>query len=206
MPPIVLSQIQSLHVRAVQETGLKIRFGASDILTGPIVAILDDTAASPANTALLDISSGVISLQWAVIATLPFTADAFASGAISPKDSAVVRVALEENGQVTANGSGFAVEGTGQIAPGSVLSSASIPGHQNGVTAAGIGTTVKFAAALAAGDTVQCTFIPDACVLQLKLPRSLGGGTQSLNLTGGFLLVPVMTLERPDRTKRRRRS
>jgi hypothetical protein len=205
MPLIVLSQIQSLHVRTVQETGLKIRFADAEIQSGPIVGILDDTAASPANTALLDIGTGVISLQWALIATLPFLADAFASGAISPKDSAVVRLTLEENGEVTANGSGFAVEGTGQIAPGSVLSTATIQGHQNAVTAAGIGTTAKFAAALVAGDTVQCTFIPDGCVLQLKLPRSLGGGTQRLNLMGGFLLVPVMTLERPDRTKRRRR-
>jgi hypothetical protein len=134
-----------------------------------------------------------------VIATLPFMADAFVAGAILPTVSAPVRVTLDESGQVTSDGNGFDVLGTGTIAPGSILSGGSVPAHQNLVSAAAI------TAALAAGDTVRCTFVPRSSVVQVKLPRALGGGTQSLNLTGGFLLVPVMTLERRERTKRRRR-
>ena len=34
---------------------------------------------------MIDLAAGTIRLQWAVIATLPFTADAFASGAMRPK-------------------------------------------------------------------------------------------------------------------------
>jgi hypothetical protein len=199
MAQLMLLQIQSLHARSVQEAGLIVRIGGIAIETGPIVAILDGTAVSPANTALLDLDTGKIRLKWGVIATLPFMADAFASGAIAPAVSAPVQVTLDEHGHVLGDGNGFDVQGTGNIVPGSILSGASVPTHQNLVSAPGI------AASLAAGDTAICTFAPESSVVQVKLPRALGGGTQSLNLTGGFLLVPLMTLEPRERSKRRRR-
>ena len=57
MEPVVLVKIKSLHVRSRQETGLKIRFGKSDILTGPVAACLDDSAATPANSGMIDLAS-----------------------------------------------------------------------------------------------------------------------------------------------------
>jgi hypothetical protein len=205
MEPIVLVKIKSLHVRILQETGLNIRFGKSEIPTGPIAASLDDCAEVPANTGMIDLAAGTIRLQWAVIATLSFTADAFASGAIPPKDSAPIRVTLDESGQILDDGSGFSVKGTGQIGPGSVLSAATIPTHQNVALFVRIGSTVNFRIALAAGDPVPFAFVPDSSAVDLKLPKSLGGGTRHVNLVGGFVLAPLMTLDRPDRTKRTRR-
>ena len=100
MDPIVLLKIKSLHARASQETGLRLRQKGRDILTGPIVAHLDESAESPANMGMIDLATGTIQLDWAVIATLPFMADAFASGSISQKESASVRASFEESGQV----------------------------------------------------------------------------------------------------------
>jgi hypothetical protein len=205
MEPIVLLKIKSLHARSVQQDGLKIRYQGSDIRTGPIVAYLDDSAEMPANTGLIDLATGAIRLRWAVIATLPFLADAYAKGAIPQKDSAPVRAKLDECGQVSADGSGFNVKGTGEIDPGSVLSGGIIPDHQNPVLAVAAGGTAKIGAALKAGDAVRCTFVSESASLTIKLPKSLGGGTQHVNLAGGYLLVPVMTLERPTATKRSRR-
>jgi hypothetical protein len=205
MEPVVLLKIKALHARSFQETGLTIRYGGSDILTGPIVAHLDESAESPANTGMIDLATGTIRLQWAVIVTLPFTADAFAGGRITEKESAPVRARLDESGQVLDDGSGFAVSGTGQISPGSVLSAATIGAHQNVANAVATGRKAKFGHALAAGKVVRCAFVPESSAVEVTLPKSLGGGTQRLNLIGGFLLVPVMTLQRPDRTKRSRR-
>jgi hypothetical protein len=204
MDSVVLLKIESLNAGGVQQSGLIIQQAGVEIPTGPIVAVLDDSAAIPANTALLNVTSGAIRLRWAVIATFPFTANAFAQGAIAPKNSAPVRVTLDESGQLLDDASGFAVNGTGQIGPGSVLSAAKIPAHQNLVTFV-VGDSFNLGRAVLAGATLQCTFVPDFSIVQVKLPKSLGGGTQSLNLTGGFLLVPVLTLAQPDRTKRGRR-
>jgi hypothetical protein len=205
MEPIVLLKIKSLHARSLPETGLSIRYGGSDILTGPIVACLDECAEVPANMGMIDLATGAIRLQWAVIATLPFLADAFASGAISQKDSEPVRATLDEHGHVLDDGSGLDMKATGKISPGSVLSGAKIGSHQNLAKFVRIGRTVNFIAALAAGEAVRCAFVPEFSALEVKLPKSLGGRTQRLNLTGGFLLVPVMMLERPDRSKQSRR-
>jgi hypothetical protein len=205
MEPVVLLKIESLFARAVQETGLRIRHAGKDILTGPIVALLDDIAAPPANLGMIDLATGTIRLQWAVIATLPFMADAFASGAVPQKARGPVRATLDESGQLLEDGSGFDVNGTGQVSPGSFLSGASIPLHQNPVKGVGTGSVVKLGPALAAGQTVLCTFVPESSIMDVKLPKSLGGGTQRMNLTGGYLLVPVMTLERRARRKRSRR-
>ena len=121
------------------------------------------------------------------------------------KDSAPIRVTLDESGQILDDGSGFEVQGTGQIGAGSVLSAASIPDHQNVILFVQIGSRVNFKTALAAGNPVRFAFAPDTSAVQVKLPKTMGGGTQSLNLVGGFMLVPIMTLARPDRTKRTRR-
>jgi hypothetical protein len=50
MAQLKLVQIQSLHARSVQEAGLIVRIGGIALQTGPIVAILDDSAASSART------------------------------------------------------------------------------------------------------------------------------------------------------------
>jgi hypothetical protein len=205
MEPVVLVKIKSLHVRSRQETGLKIRLGKSDALTGPVAATLDDSAAAPANSGLIDLAAGTIRLQWVVIATLAFTADAFASGAIAQKDSDPVRVSLDESGQVFDDGTGFEVKGTGQIGPGSVLSAASIPEHQNVIRFIQVGSTTNFKKVLAAGNAVRFAFVPDSSAVKVKLPKALGGGTQNLNFVGGFIPVPLMTLARPNGTKRTRR-
>jgi hypothetical protein len=205
MDPIVLLKIKSLHARASEATGLTIRQKGREVFTGTIVAHLDDSAESPANMGMIDLATGSIQLHWAIIATLPFMADAFASGAISQKESALLRASLEESGQVLDDGSGFNVHGTGKIGPGSVLSSAKIVLHNNFVKILEYSRTVTLGSALAAGDVVRCAIVPDSSFLDIALPKSLGGGTHRLNLVGGFLLVPVMSLERPERTKRSRR-
>jgi hypothetical protein len=205
MEPIVLLKIKCLHVRSQQPEGMKIRHQGSEIQTGPIFAHLDESAHAPANTGVIDLATGTIRLRWAVIATLPFLVDAYAMGALSQNESAPVRVKLDESGHVSPDGSGFTVKGTGQIEPGSILSEATIPTHQNPIAAVGTGDTAQFGPALAAGDAVRCTFVSKSATLAVKLPKSLGGSTQRLNLVGGFLLVPIMTLERSAPAKRSRR-
>jgi hypothetical protein len=205
MESIVLLQITSLLARCLPESGLMIRQRGIEIMTGPIVASLDESAPIPANTGIVDLATGAIRLQWAVIATLPFLADAFASGTLSPKDSAPVRATFDESGRALDDGSGFDVKGKGRISPGSILSAATVPAHQNPFGFVGIDSLAKFGAALNAGNAVRCAFASGSAVVDLKLPKALGGGTQRLTLTGGFVLAPLLTLERPDRTKRSRR-
>ena len=205
MDSIVLLKIKSLHVRVSQENGLTLRPKGREINTGTIVACLDDSAASPANMGMIDLATGTIQLNWAVIVTLPFTADAFAIGLISQKESDLVRASFEESGQVLDDGSGFDVKGTGKISLGSVLSSAKIPLHNNVIDIRGDGRTRTLVSDLAAGKVLRCALVTESCYVDVALPKSLGGGTQRLNLVGGFLLVPVMILERPERTRRSRR-
>jgi hypothetical protein len=203
--PIVLFKIESLHARTVQETGLTIRQRGTEIVTGTIIAQLDDSAAFPTNLALVDLSTGAIQLRWGIIAALPFLADAFASGSLSPKDSSPVRATLDETGQVLDDGSGFQVKGTAQIKPGSLLSAAAITLHNNLVQIATEGRKSTSVSALASGAGVRCTLVPESSYLDVTLPKSMGGQSQRLNLVGGFRLVPVMTLASPQPTKRSRR-
>jgi hypothetical protein len=205
MDPIVLFKIGSLHARTVQEDGLKIRHRGREVSTGTIVAHLDDTAEIPANMGMVDLATGTIQLRWGVIAALPLLADAFASGSVAAKESAPVRATLEETGRVLEDGSAFDVKGTGRIGPGSLLSPARIMAHNNIVKILVDGRAATMRRALAAGNVVRCAFVPESSTLDLALPKSLGGGTQRLNLAGGFSLVPVMTLERPERARRSRR-
>jgi hypothetical protein len=205
MDPIVLLKIKSLHARTSPETGLKIRQRGREIAAGTIVAHLDDSAEVPANMGMIDLATGTIQLRWAVIATLPFMADAFASGSIPQKESSPLRASLEESGQVLDDGSGFNVQGTGKIAPGSVLGKSSIALHNNVVELLGNGGKATSIRALAAGEVVRCVLVPNSSYLDVALAKSLGGGTQRLNLVGRFLLAPVMILQRPEPTKRSRR-
>jgi hypothetical protein len=189
----LLLKIESLHARSVQEAGLKIRHRGREIHTGTIVATLDDSAAFPANVGMIDLDTGTIHLRWGIIAMLPFMADAFASGAISVKESKTFRVSFEEAGQVLEDGNGFDVQGTGQLCPGTLLSSADI-GFQNNLVRIHPEPRKKtLHALLSAGDSVRCALLPES-YLDITLPKSLGGGTQRLNLIGGFLLIPVLTL------------
>jgi hypothetical protein len=205
MDPIVLLKIKSLNARTSPETGLKIRPPGSEIRTVTIVAHLDDSAEVPANMGMIDLATGTIQLRWAVIAKLRFMADAFASGSRSQKESSPLRASLEESGQVLDDGTGFNVQGTGKIAPGSVLGKSTIALHNNAVKLVGDGRAVTSIRALAAGEVVRCALVPDSSYLDVALSKSLGGGTQRLNLVGRFLLVPVMILQRPEPTKRSRR-
>jgi hypothetical protein len=204
MDPIVLLKIGSLHARSVQETGLKIRRQGQDLFTGTIVACLDESAAFPANVGLINLATGTIQLRWAIIAALPFMADAFASGNVSLKESAPLRVSFEEAGQVQDDGCGFDVKGTGQIGPGSVLSSVTIPLQNNFFRICPEPRKKTLSSLLTAGDAVRCALAPES-FLDVVLPKALGGGTQRLNLVGGCLLTPVMTLgqlERPIKGRR----
>jgi hypothetical protein len=202
--PIVLFKITVLHARSVPETGLRVRQRGQEAITGTMVAILDDSAPFPANMGVVDLASGAITLRWAVIATFPYLADAFASGRIPPKDSGVVRVSLEESGQVLDDGTGFNVQGTGQVAPGSIFSQAKVDAHVNFVQFVdGSGPTLK--RAFTHGDPVRCVLVPDSCYLDITLPKALGGGSQRLSLVGGFTLLPLVTLRRTEGGRRGRR-
>jgi hypothetical protein len=193
MGPIVLMKIGSLHARSVQETGLKLRSRGREFFSGTVVATLDESAEFPANTGLIDLATGTIQLRWGIMVALPFMADAFASGSVSVKESAPLRVSFEEVGQVRKDGSGFDVEGTGQVCPGTMLSSVDIPLQNNLITILPEPRKKTLANALTAGDVIRCALVRES-YLDVVLPKSLGGGTQRLNLVGGFLLTPVMTL------------
>jgi hypothetical protein len=205
MSHTVLFKIESLHVRTVQDTGLKFQQQGQEFVTGTVVAHLDAGAASPANMGMVDLDTGAIELRWGIIAALPFLADAFASGQVEQKDSSPVRVSLEEAGRLLEDGSGFEVQGTGQVSPGSFLSSVKIPLHNNIVQVVANGRRLTFARALSGRSPVRCTFLPASSYLDVTLPKALGAGKQRLNLKRGFVIVPVMTLARTEPTKRSRR-
>jgi hypothetical protein len=205
MDQIVLLKIESLHARVVQEAGLKLRQKRREFFTGSIAAHLDEKADPPANLGLINLTTGAIHLRWAIIATLPVTADALAAGQVSQKESGPLRVSFDEVGQVLEDGAGFDATGGGQIAPGSLLSSANLESQHNLVrTIPDARKMVPLTRALASGKSVRCALIPES-YLDLTLPKSLGGGTQRLNLVGAFVLVPVMTLGGREGTKRTRR-
>lgn len=204
MDPIVLLRIGSLHARSVQETGLKIRRQGQEFYTGTIVACLDESAPFPANVGLVNLATGAIHLRWAVIAALPFMADAFASGSIAVKESAPLRVSFEEVGQIDKDGCSFDVKGTGEVCSGSLLSSADVTFQNNLVRIHPEPRKKTLSSILSGGDVVRCALAPES-YLDVALPKALGGGTQRLNLVGGFLLAPVMTfgkLERPIKGRR----
>jgi len=204
MGPIVLMKIGSLHARSVQEAGLKLRSRGREFSSGTVVATLDESAEFPANTGMIDLATGTIQLRWGIMVGLPFMADAFASGSVSLKESAPLRVSFEEVGKVREDGSGFDVKGTGQVCPGTMLSSVDIPLQNNLITILPEPRKKTLANALTAGDVIRCALVPES-FLDIVLPKSLGGGTQRLNLVGGFLLTPVMTLGQLQRPVRGRR-
>ncbi len=201
MAPIVLLRIEALHVRT--STGLKLSYKGRELPTGTIVAHLDGAAPFPANTGMLDVETRALRLNWAIIAALPAMAEAVAGGVLSPKESGPVKASFDEVGKVRDDDSGFDLKGKGQISPGSLLSGAKIPDHSNPGFIRPVSAKATLERTFAA-DVVQCAFESGA-YLDVALPKSLGGGTQRLNLVGGFQLVPVMTLARPERAKQSRR-
>lgn len=204
MDPTLLLKIESLHARSVQETGLKIRYRGREAHTGTVVATLDDSAPFPANVGLVNLATGTIQLRWAIVAMLPFMADASAAGEVPLKESAPLKVSFEEFGQIREDGCGFDVEGTGEVCPGSVLSPVAIPGQNNYIRVHTDPKKKTFGSLLTAGDTVRCALVAES-YLDVVLPKSLGGGTQRLNLVGGFLLTPVMTLGKLAKPVKKRR-
>ncbi len=206
MDSIVLFKLESLHARTVGDKGLTIRQRGHEISTGTIVAHLDHAAESLTNIALVDVATGAITLKWTVIAAMPTLADAFAAGSLTQKERSPVRVTLEESGHVFENGSGFAVKGAAQIHPGSFLSGARIDLHNNQMQITADGPKAPTGSLLASGSVVRCTLVPESSYVDITLSKSMGGGSHRLNLIGGFLLVPVMTLARSEQPKRGRRK
>jgi hypothetical protein len=205
MDQIVLLKIESLHARVVQQAGLKFRQKGRELYTGTISAYLDESAAPPANLGLINLTTGGIRLRWAIIATLPIMADASAAGEVPPKEGGLLRVTFDEDGEVPEGGHGFRATGGGEIAPGSLLSAARVLSQSNGFRKLpNKGKNPPIMNALASGMSVDCALIPES-TLDIALPRSLGGGTQCLNLVGGFTLVPIMTLGGKSAAKRSRR-
>jgi hypothetical protein len=202
MDQIVLVKIESLHARVVQEAGLELRQRGREFVTGTIAAHLDEKAEPPANLGLVNLTTRKIRLHWAIIATLPAMADASAAGQVPAKESGLVKVSFDEHGQFTKDGSGFDTAGGGEMAAGSVLSSAVIVSQPNGFSAIPAGLDII--RALGNDNTVRCALRQES-YLDLALPKSLGGGTQRLHLIGGFMLVPVMALGPRVEAKRARR-
>jgi len=205
MDPVVLFKIGSLHARSVEQNGIKFRYRGREFFTGTIVAHLDDSAEVPDNLGIVDLASGAIKLRWALIVGVPFLADAFASGSLSQKDAGPTRVALEETGRVLDDGSGFSVKGTGRVGPGSFFSPAKVAAHVNLVQIHPGGTGTTMQRGITSGSAIRCAFVSESCYLDIALPKSLGGGSQRLNLVGGFFLLPLMTLPRTERPKQSRR-
>jgi hypothetical protein len=202
MDQIVLVKIESLHARVMQEAGLNFRMKGREFVTGTIAAHLDEKAAPPANLGLVNLTTRKIRLRWAIIATLPAMADACAAGQVSEKELGLVKISFDEQGQFQKDGSGFDAKGGGEMAAGSVLSSAVIKSQPNGFGAIPAGLDIV--RALGNGSTVRCALKPESYI-DLALPKSLGGEKRRLNLTGGFRLVPVLTLGPLAETKRTRR-
>jgi hypothetical protein len=205
MDQVSLLKIESLHARVVQEGGLRLRRKRREFLTGTITAHLDESAGPPANLGLVNLTTGAIHLRWAVIVTMPFTADAFAAGQISLKERGMMKVSFDEVGQVLDDGSGFNATGGGAIEPGSPLSSITVDFQSNFVKfVADKPAMASMTRALSHGGPVRCALLPKS-TLHLTIPASLGGGTQQLNLVGAFVLVPVIILGPSEGTKRSRR-
>lgn len=201
MEPIALFRIASLHVR--MDGTLNVEFGGQEVPVGPVVATLDETASYPTNLALLDLATRIITLRWAVTATVPFLADAFARDLLPDGQGDSVRVWFEETGQLDEDGSGFSAYGPGEVAPGSLFAGVTFP-QSNFVRFAPKRTTRSLARATTSGTPVRCVFDP-ASFLDVNLPERLGGASGRMTLVGGFTLVPTMVLPRTLRSGRRRR-
>ena len=190
MSRILLLKMESLVVRTTDYNGLKLRFKGDEISSGVIVGSTDESAAAPGNLGMIDLDSGIIQLSCAAVATLPMMADAVAGGYIPRSQAGPIKLLFNEVGKVREDGSGFDSEGKGTIGPGSFLSSASIPEKNNGVAISAAHGKAHLIQALAAGESAACTILPQSFI-DLKLPRTLGGGTQRLHIMGGFTLVPL---------------
>ncbi|MGD9724471.1 MAG: hypothetical protein AB7O59_24815 [Pirellulales bacterium] len=205
MDQIVLLKIESLHARVVQPNGIKLRQKGKDIYTGMIAAYLDEAAGPAANHGLVNLTTGEIRLQWAIVATLPIMADAFAAGEVSEKESQPLRVSFDEAGVIPEGGDAFEAIGGGQVASGSLLSGARVMSQSNHMKRIpDRGDRVSLTQALARGKPVRCALTPES-VLEIALPKSLGGGTQKLNLLGGFVLAPVMKMGGREAVRRKAR-
>jgi hypothetical protein len=204
MDQIVLLKIESLHARIVHEGGIKLRYKRRDLFTGSIAAVLDETAAPPANLGLLNLTSGAIRLQWSILVTMPFLADAVAGGQVSEKERGLLRITFDESGKMLPNDSGFDATGGGSIGPGSFLSGAKIFFQSNFIRTPPAPGKMPCCKTLASGKSVPCALLPES-YLDVLLPASLGGGEHRLNLTGGFVLVPIMTLDARATSKKTRR-
>lgn len=204
MASVILLKIESLQVRVIPDTGLRLRYRGQEFSTGMMIAQLDDGAVGPVNMGMVDLASGAILLRWAVLVSIPSLADAVAAGSIDPEHCGPVRVSIEESGQVLPDGSGFNMKGTGRFEPGSLLSPAIILPHPNGMVLQRGGRARTLVRALGAGGPVPCVFVPERCHMDFALPKSLGGDTQRLNLAGGFSLRPITTLRTPRKGSRGR--
>lgn len=193
MDETLLVKIESLHARVVKESGLALKRGGQDFVTGTVSAVLDDAAGPTSNLGVVNLTAGTIQLRWSIVATLPLLADALAAGIVAPRESGAVRVTFEEAGPLLPDGSGFDATGTGSVAPGSMLSGATIYPHTNYVRVAPTqrGRPPHLAKTLAKGQPVRCALLPQSYV-EAGLPKALGGGKHSLNLIGGFTLVPIV--------------
>jgi hypothetical protein len=201
MDPLVLLQITSLHARTLGS--LKLTIGGKVTEAGPIVASLDPSAGPPANLAMLDLSTRMITLRWCVMAGLPALADMFAGLPADRSDA--VCVTFEETGQVNEDGSGFDAYGGGEVAPGSFLSDAELEFQSNFITFGGRRPSFKaFSRSVLGGTPVRCVMRPES-FLDFALPSALGGGTHRVNITGGFVLEPAMHLPRTMKGVRKRR-
>lgn len=194
MDQIYLVKMESLQARVVKESGMTLRIGGKEVVTGTISGVLDESAGPHANVGIVNATTGAIHLRWSIVATLPILADLLAAGAVSESESGVLRVAFEEVGQLSRDGSGFDSEGFATIAPGSLLSKAQVMAH-NQIVRVADRKNPSIVRALSRGQSVRCAFLPESRI-DARLPRSLGGGAHQLNLMGGFALVPTLTFGR----------
>jgi hypothetical protein len=197
MDQIYFVRMESLQARTVKDTGLTLRLGGKEVVTGTISGVLDESAGPSLGT--VNATTGVIHLRWSILATLPIVADLLASGQLSDAERGVLRVSFEEVGQMASDGSGFDSVGTASIAPGSLLSKAEIMAHSQLVRVVDR-KNPSIVKALSRGQSVRCAFLPESRV-EARLPRNLGGGNHSLNLLGGFVLVPIYTFGRLPRAR-----
>ena len=201
MDPLVLLQITSLHARTVGS--LKLTICGKVAEAGPIMASLDPSAGPPANLAMLDLATRMITLRWSVIVGLHPLADLFAGLPADRSDA--VTVTFEETGQIHEDGSGFDAYGGGEMGPGSLLSDADMEFQSNFIKFAGRRPSFKaMGRSLLGGTPLRCVMQPES-FLHITLPSALGGGAHRVNITGGFVLEPAMTLPRTMKSVRKRR-
>lgn len=201
MNDVVLFKIESLHVRTIGDNGLTLRRDGQDIRTGPILAHLDESVEAPGNMGMFDGNTGAVQIRWDIVATVPFLADAMAAGRMPLEDGGLIRVTLEEHGKVQEGNGSFKLKGNGRIHPGSFLSAADIVAHPNMLRVLG-SRSMPFSRAIASGNPFRCAIDSEGSHVELNLPDALGGGSQRLKITGGFAVVPLMSLSRPQ-TRRR---